>query len=26
MVRLAHYAEFMKRCLPLHDDLFDFFL
>ena len=25
MVRLAHYAEFMKRCLPLHDDLFDFF-
>jgi hydrogenase large subunit len=25
MVRLAHYTEFMKRCLPLHDDLFDFF-
>jgi hydrogenase large subunit len=25
MVRLARYAEFMKRCLPLHDDLFDFF-
>ena len=24
MVRLAHYAEFMKRCLPLHDDLLDF--
>jgi len=25
LVRLARYAEFMKRCLPLHDDLFDFF-
>ena len=25
MVRLTRYAEFMKRCLPLHDDLFDFF-
>ena len=25
IVRLARYAEFMKRCLPLHDDLFDFF-
>jgi hydrogenase large subunit len=25
VVRLARYAEFMKRCLPLHDDLFDFF-
>ncbi|HEY2783812.1 MAG TPA: nickel-dependent hydrogenase large subunit [Fimbriiglobus sp.] len=24
MVRLARYAEFMKKCLPLHDDLFDF--
>src|ERR1700724_944445 len=24
-VRLAKYAEFMKRVLPLHDDLFDFF-
>jgi hydrogenase large subunit len=23
--RLARYAEFMKRCVPLHDDLFDFF-
>jgi hydrogenase large subunit len=25
MVRLSRYAEFMKKCLPLHDDLFDFF-
>ena len=25
LVRLARYAEFMKKCLPLHDDLFDFF-
>jgi hydrogenase large subunit len=25
MVRLARYAEFMKKCLPLHDDLFNFF-
>jgi hydrogenase large subunit len=25
MVRLARYAEFMKKCVPLHDDLFDFF-
>src|SRR6201993_5040447 len=24
-VRLAKYAEFMKRVVPLHDDLFDFF-
>ena len=24
LVRLARYAEFMKKCLPLHDDLFDF--
>lgn len=24
-VRLAKYTEFMKRVLPLHDDLFDFF-
>lgn len=24
-VRLAKYAEFMKRVLPLHDDLFNFF-
>ncbi len=26
MVRLARYAEFMKKCVPLHDDIFDFFL
>jgi hydrogenase large subunit len=26
LVRLARYAEFMKKCVPLHDDLFDFFL
>src|SRR5215831_17974827 len=25
LVRLARYAEFMKKCLPLHDDLFNFF-
>jgi hydrogenase large subunit len=25
LVRLSRYAEFMKRCLPLHDDIFDFF-
>ncbi|MGZ3551172.1 MAG: nickel-dependent hydrogenase large subunit [Vulcanimicrobiaceae bacterium] len=25
MTRLMRYIEFMKRCLPLHDDLFDFF-
>jgi hydrogenase large subunit len=25
LVRLTKYAEFMKRCIPLHDDLFDFF-
>ena len=24
LVRLSRYAEFMKKCLPLHDDLFDF--
>jgi hydrogenase large subunit len=24
LVRLARYAEFMKKCLPLHNDLFDF--
>ncbi len=24
LVRLTKYIEFMKRCLPLHDDLFDF--
>ena len=24
-VRLMRYIEFMKRCVPLHDDLFDFF-
>jgi len=24
-VRLMQYIEFMKRCVPLHDDLFDFF-
>src|SRR5205085_10134829 len=22
--RLMNYVEFMKRCVPLHDDLFDF--
>jgi hydrogenase large subunit len=25
LVRLMKYIEFMKKCLPLHDDLFDFF-
>ena len=25
LVRLTRYVEFMKRCVPLHDDLFDFF-
>ena len=25
LVRLMQYIEFMKRCVPLHDDLFDFF-
>jgi hydrogenase large subunit len=25
LVRLTKYAEFMKRVIPLHDDLFDFF-
>ena len=25
LVRLAKYAEFMKKVVPLHDDLFDFF-
>jgi hydrogenase large subunit len=25
LVRLSRYAEFMKKCVPLHDDLFDFF-
>ena len=25
MVRLMRYIEFMKKCVPLHDDLFDFF-
>ncbi len=25
LVRLAKYAEFMKQCVPLHDDLFNFF-
>jgi hydrogenase large subunit len=24
-VRLMRYVEFMKKCVPLHDDLFDFF-
>jgi len=24
LVRLTKYAEFMKKCVPLHDDLFDF--
>jgi len=26
LVRLVRYAEFMKKCVPLHDDIFDFFL
>src|SRR5262249_39134713 len=25
LVRLARYTEFVKRMVPLHDDLFDFF-
>jgi hypothetical protein len=25
LVRLMKYIEFMKRAVPLHDDLFDFF-
>jgi len=25
LTRLMRYCEFMKKCLPLHDDLFDFF-
>ncbi|MEZ5426690.1 MAG: nickel-dependent hydrogenase large subunit [Pyrinomonadaceae bacterium] len=25
LVRLMRYVEFMKKCVPLHDDLFDFF-
>ena len=25
LVRLMKYVDFMKRCLPLHDDLFNFF-
>ncbi|HEX3809527.1 MAG TPA: nickel-dependent hydrogenase large subunit [Rhizomicrobium sp.] len=25
MVRLMRYIEFMKKCVPLHDDLFNFF-
>ncbi|HKT23511.1 MAG TPA: nickel-dependent hydrogenase large subunit [Terriglobales bacterium] len=25
MIRLMRYIEFMKKCVPLHDDLFDFF-
>jgi hydrogenase large subunit len=25
LVRLARYAEFMKKSVPFHDDLFDFF-
>src|SRR3982075_1903231 len=25
LVRLARYAEFMKKVVPLHDDIFDFF-
>ncbi len=24
LVRLMKYVEFMKKCVPLHDDLFDF--
>lgn len=24
LTRLAKYADFMKRCVPMHDDLFDF--
>ncbi|MEO8700991.1 MAG: nickel-dependent hydrogenase large subunit [Kofleriaceae bacterium] len=26
LVRLMRYIEFMKKCVPMHDDLFDFFL
>ncbi len=25
LVRLLRYIDFLKRCIPLHDDLFDFF-
>ena len=25
LVRLMRYVEFMKKCVPLHDDLFNFF-
>ncbi|MBK1784958.1 nickel-dependent hydrogenase large subunit [Prauserella cavernicola] len=25
LTRLMRYVEFMKRCVPMHDDLFDFF-
>src|SRR6516164_1966685 len=25
LIRLMKYVEFMKRCVPLHDDLFNFF-
>jgi hydrogenase large subunit len=25
LARLMRYCEFMKKCVPLHDDLFDFF-
>ena len=25
LTRLMRYIEFMKKCVPLHDDLFDFF-
>jgi hydrogenase large subunit len=25
MTRLLRYVEFMKKCVPLHEDLFDFF-
>jgi len=25
LTRLVRYTEFMKKCVPLHDDLFDFF-
>ncbi len=25
LVRLLRYIDFLKRCVPLHDDLFDFF-
>jgi hydrogenase large subunit len=26
LVRLMKYVEYMKKCVPMHDDLFDFFL